>query len=287
MRGRVAVAALALALALAGCATSEPTPTASGPVADSPSAPASATPSASPTGTPSAASPSLALGECTGDVDLSGGSITALQAVPCTSEHYWEVFSVVTVPSETYPGAEVIAEAAKTSCVQAFAGYVGVAQEYSRFASAYLAGDANAWADPALRTITCLVGSSNGGLVGSAKGDTRIFPTDGQCTGPQDVAAAAVEVIDCAAPHYYEVFATKEVTGKKAPTAAEEQKLFTSVCTAGFTKFVGVDPGKSKFEVSYFLAGSDLWKKIGDHRIVCSAGSPDGGIKGTLKGKKK
>ena len=73
MRGRVAVAALALALALAGCATSEPTPTASGPVADSPSAPASATPSASPTGTPSAASPSLALGECTGDVDLSGG----------------------------------------------------------------------------------------------------------------------------------------------------------------------------------------------------------------------
>ena len=285
MRGRVAAAAIALALTLAGCAASDPTPgvTSPGQVSDPPVASASASPSESTT----LAAPTLAVGDCTGDVDLSGGSITELPALPCTTEHYWEVFAVVDVPSEAYPGADLIAEAAKTSCTQAYSGYVGVAQEYSRFASAYLAADEIAWADPAHRTITCLVGSSSGGLLGSAKGDTRIFPTDGQCTGPQDVAATAVEVIDCAAPHYYEVFATEEVTGKKAPTVEAEQKLFNSVCLAGFKKFVGIDAGKSKYEVSYFLAGSDIWKKVGDHRIVCSAGSPDGGVKGSLKNKKK
>ncbi len=280
MRARVPAAAVALVLALAGCGTSMTAPTSLGRIPDSSSASASPTASATP-------STSLAVGDCTGAIDFAVGSVTDLPALSCTGDHYWEVYAVSTVPSETYPGAATIAETAKVSCAQGFAGYVGVDQEYSRYASAYLAGDADAWADPARRTITCLVGSSNGGLLGSAKGDTRIFPANGQCTGPQDVAAAAVEVIDCAEPHYYEVFATQEVTGKKAPTVEEEQKLFTSVCLAGFKDFVGVDSGKSKYEVTYFLAGSDIWKQVGDHRIVCSAGSPDGGITGSLKNRKK
>lgn len=284
MRGRVAGTAVALALALAGCGVSVPTPTWLGEIPDSPSAPVSGT-QASPS--PSPTTPALAIGDCTGDLDLSGGSITDLPTLSCAGEHYWEVYAITTVPSETYPGADLIAQTAKASCPQGFADYVGVAQEYSRYTSVYLSGDEVAWADPANRTVTCLVGSSQGGLTGSARGDTRLFPTDGQCTGPQDVAASAVEIIDCESPHYYEVFATKDVAGKKAPTAAEEQKLFASVCTAGFTRFIGVDAGKSKYEVTYFLAGADLWKKVGDHRIVCSAGSTKGGITGSLKGRKK
>ena len=112
MRGRVAAAALALALTLAGCAASDPTPgvTSPGQVSDPPVASASASPSESTT----LAAPTLAVGDCTGDIDLSGGSITELPALPCTTEHYWEVFAVVDVPSATYPGADLLAETAKT-----------------------------------------------------------------------------------------------------------------------------------------------------------------------------
>jgi len=39
--------------------------------------------------------------------------------------------------------------------------------------------------------------------------------------------------------------------------------------------------------VTYFIAGADVWKKVADHRIVCSAGSLEGGIKGSLEGVKK
>jgi hypothetical protein len=278
MLRRTAGLGLALLLALAGC-TAAVTPTPS----DSPEE-SSAVASASPTA-PGAAQ--LAVGDCTGDVDLSGASITDVPTVPCGEPHFYEVHALVPVTGDIYPGAETLASEAKTACSASFTSYVGVAQPYSRYGSAYLAADEAAWAAPENRVITCLVGSADGGLVGSAKGDTLVFPKKGQCTGPQDVAAQAVEVLECSKAHYYEVFATKQVDGKKAPTAAEEQKLFASVCQDGFKNFVGVDVGKSKYEVAYFLAGSDIWDKVADHRIVCSAGSPEGGIKGSLKGLKK
>lgn len=279
MSPRLAGLWLVLALLVSGCDAGTP-----GTGSTSPGEQAASTASPTPSEPPVAA---LVVGDCTGDVDLSGASITSVPAVPCTGSHYYEVHGVIPVTGEAWPGADALGEQAKTACTASFTTYVGVAAEYSRYTSAYLAPDETAWAVPANRAITCLAGSADGGLVGSAKGDTLIFPVEGQCTGPQDVTAQALKVLDCAAAHYYEVFATKEVTGAKPPTTAQEQKLFTSVCQQGFKEFVGVDVGKSKYEVTYFLAGADVWTKVADHRIVCSAGSPGGGVKGSLKGVKK
>jgi hypothetical protein len=283
MSSRLAGLGLALALLAAGCAPGTPTPAPGTPsaVASTPSiTPGPTTPSVPPVA-------ALAVGECTGDVDLSGASMTGVPSVPCTQPHYYEVHGVVPVPGDAYPGAEALSAQAKTACTASFTGYVGVEAAYSRYTSAYLGPDEAAWAAPTNRVITCLVGSADGGLVGSAKGDTLIFPKTGQCTGPQDVAAQALRLLDCAAAHYYEVFATEDVPGKDAPTTGEEQKLFATVCQEGFKKFVGVDVGKSAYEATYFLAAADIWARVADHRIVCSAGSPNGGIKGSLKGVKK
>lgn len=276
MQGRTAL--IVASLALAGC-TASATPSPS-PVVAPGSTVASATPSAS-------AVAALRVGDCTGDVDLSGASIAGVPTVPCSDSHSWEVHAVIPVTGDAYPGEAVLSDQAKSECAASFLAYVGVEAKYSRYSSAYLTADEGAWVVPENRVITCLAGSDDGGLVGSARGDTLIFPEKGQCTGPQDVAAQAVKIIDCAAKHYYEVFATKEVTGKTAPTAAGEQKLYTSVCQAGFKDFVGVDVGRSKYEIAYFLAGADTWDKVADHRIVCSAGSPKGGIKGSLEGVKE
>ncbi|MGC3995100.1 MAG: septum formation family protein [Propionicimonas sp.] len=268
------VHALLGALLLAGCTASVD---ATSPAGSSPSA---ATPSAS-------AISHLEVGDCTGELDLSGAQISDVPTVACTSGHHWEVHAVVDVAGDTYPGADALTAQADTACAASFEAYVGVEPAYSRFTSAYLTGDENAWAAPENRVITCLAGSEDNELTASAKGDTLVFPVKGQCTGPQDVAAQSVEIIDCAAKHYYEVYAVKQVDSKKAPTAEEEQKLYTSVCLAGFKSFVGLDVGASKYEIAYFLAGEDIWTKVADHRIVCSAGSPTGGVKGSLKGVKK
>ncbi|MFT4109985.1 septum formation family protein [Propionicimonas sp.] len=270
---RLALALLATLL-LAGCTGSGTAPSTGGSPATS------ATPSAS-------ALSHLAVGDCTGDLDLSGAAISDVPTVPCTGDHHWEVHAVVAVAGDTYPGADALTSRADTACAASFVEYVGVEPAYSRFTSAYLTGDENAWAAPENRVITCLVGSPDNELTASARGDTLVFPTKGQCTGPQDVAAQAVRVIDCSRRHYYEVYAAKQVTSKKAPTAEEEQKLYTSVCLAGFKSFVGLEAGASTYEIAYFLAGEDIWTKVADHRIVCSAGSPKGGIKGSLKSAKK
>ncbi|MGV8907785.1 MAG: septum formation family protein [Propionicimonas sp.] len=229
----------------------------------------------------------LEVGDCTGPVDLTGASISSLPAIPCGQSHYYEVHAIVVVTGDAYPGASSLADQAARACAPSFVDYVGVAPEYGRYASAYIAPDEAAWTVPGNRMITCLVGSADGGLVGSAKGDYLVFPKPGQCTGPQNVPALEVEIIDCALPHSYEVFAAKKVDGKVAPTKTELDKLFASVCQVGFTDFVGIEVGKSKYEVTYFLAASDVWTKVADHRIVCSAGIPSGGIRGSLEGVKK
>ena len=267
--------AFALVLALAGCTPSGGPTLARPGTADTPAA-SSAQPVAV-----------LKVGDCTGPVDLTGASISSLPAIPCDQSHYYEVHAIVPIDGDAFPGASTLADQAASDCAPSFVDYVGVAPEYGRYASAYIAPDEAAWTVPENRMITCLVGSADGNLKGSAKGDNLVFPKPGQCTGPQNVPALEVQIINCSLAHSYEVFAAKKVDGKTAPTKTELDKLFASVCQAGFKDFVGIDAGKSKYEVTYFLAASDVWTKVADHRIVCSAGSPGGGIKGSLAGAKK
>jgi hypothetical protein len=277
MRRNLAWLGVGLALCLVACTPVAPAPSGTpGPVTSA----AATTPTPEPVTV-------LKVGDCTGAIDLSGASITSLPAIPCDQAHYYEVHATFPLTGDAFPGTETLADQAAAQCAPAFVDYVGVEPQYGRYASAYIAPDEAAWVVPENRVITCLVGAADGGLVGSAKGDFLVFPKTGQCTGPQNVPALEVKIIDCAESHSYEVFAAKKVDSAAAPAKPELDKLFTSVCQAGFKDFVGIDVGKSKYEVSYFIAGADVWKKVADHRIVCSAGSPDGGIKGSLKGVKK
>ncbi len=273
---------LALVLSLAGCTPTAQLPGTTG--AASPTAPAASASPSSPSPGPLAV---LQVGDCTGPVDLTGASITSLPPIPCDQSHYYEVHAIIPLTGDSYPGAEALGDQATQACAPSFVAYIGVEPEYGRYGSAYVVPDDAAWALPENRTITCLAGSPDGGLVGSAKGDFLVFPKKGECTGPQNVPALEVQILDCAEAHNYEVFATRTVDGKAAPTKTELDKLFNTVCLAGFKDFVGIDAGKSKYEVTYFMAGADVWAKVADHRIVCSAGSPEGGIKGSLADRKK
>lgn len=281
MRTNLAWLGVALALGLVAC-----TPAGAGPVGSPGRVTSAVTSAAASTPTPEPVAV-LKVGDCTGPIDLSGASITSLPAIPCDQAHFYEVHATFPLTGDVFPGTEILADQAAAQCAPSFVDYVGVEPEYGRYASAYIAPDEAAWAVPDNRVITCLVGSADGGLVGSAKNDYLVFPKTGQCTGPQNVPALEVEIIDCAEAHSYEVFAAKKIDSATSPTQPELDKLFASVCQAGFTDFVGIDVGKSKYEVTYFIAGADAWKKVADHRLVCSAGSPDGGIKGSLKDVRK
>ena len=267
MRVRVLLAVATL-LALAGCTPSTPAPATPLPSAES----------ATPTPPPR----QLAVGECTGPLPPTL-TVEPIDPVPCNGEHTYEVFEVVPLGGDTLPSTETMRVIANNRCLPAFEAYVGVTPSHSRYNSLFISPDEVAWETPALRQLTCLLGSAEETLSTTARDDTDLFPTVGECTGRQDVPVLDLEVIDCAKKHHYEVYAEKKIKGKKAPDEKELAKLISSVCIAEFKKFVGKDAASSKYEYTYFIADGDLWRNVKDHRLVCSVGSPKGGIKGSLK----
>ena len=181
MRTSLAWLGAGLALCLVACTPTGPGPGGSpGPVTSA--AASSTTPSPEPVTV-------LKVGDCTGPIDLSGASITSLPAISCDEAHYYEVHATLPLSGDAFPGTGTLADQAAAQCAPSFVDYVGVEPEYGRYASAYIAPDEAAWAVPENRVITCLAGSADGGLVGSAKGDYLVFPKTGQCTGPQNVPA--------------------------------------------------------------------------------------------------
>lgn len=274
---QVAPLVVAVMLAAAGCTAP------SSPVSPPLSTPTTTAASA----TPRAAVTPLKVGDCTGNTEVTTGSSAPIEAASCDEPHFYEVFAILEITDADLPTAEALEARATKECLPAFTAYVGVDSSYSRYSSIFIAPDAVSWEDPAERRITCLAGSASGGLVGSVKADTAIFPALGECTGPQDVNPLDVVVLPCKGKHSYEVYAEKKLSGKAAPTGNALTQLVNSVCAAGFTTFVGVSAAKSKYEYTYFIAKDDLWPKVKDHRLVCSVGSPAGGIKGSLKGVKK
>ncbi len=265
MRVRITVVATAVALLLAGCA----------PAASNPS---STNADTSPLGT-------LAVGQCTSAIDAH--RLPSFEVIDCDDPHAWEVASIVPTSGDAYPGEAALRQLADSSCASALSDYVGVEPMNTAFGVTFLAPNEAHWADAANRKVACLVGAASGGITGSLKGTAYSFPTKGQCFGKPPTNSFTLELLPCAEAHFYEVYATKKLDGKTPPTTAAFDKAYTSVCVAGFKDFVGVDAGKSSYEILYFVLPDSLWTKLSDHRLVCSAGSPSGGIAGTLKDAKK
>jgi hypothetical protein len=268
---RKTAALLALVL-LAGCSsTVAPTP--------------SSAPPTTPTPTPEPVI-GLAVGDCTGKIDFAQPA-SRVRPSTCENLHAYEVSAVIPVSGDEYPGQEALKSEAVAKCGTAFTEYVGVAATYSRYTSAYLAPDEETWKTPSDREIVCLVGQA-GNWLGSAKGDTNLLPDKGECTGPNNVPLLELEVLPCAAAHNWEVFAVTTIKSKKLPSEKKVQEIVSEKCSAGFTKFVGLDVEKSKYEYSWrYISDAKLWPEVKDHRLVCMAGSDKTTTVGTLKGAKK
>ncbi len=267
--GRIGILAGGALLAIVAGCTAAPAP--------------SPTPSAPPS---TSALAKLGPGDCLGALDGDSFDLDQVQAIACTSAHRWEVSQIVPLSGADYPGEIDLKQEAGQACSSAFTSYLGAQPGFSRYSSRFLVPDEAAWSEPSSRRAVCLVGAADTELTASIKGDDTFFPRVGECTTSQQSGEAPV-IVDCSTSHEYEAYAEKKWTGTAAPTQKERDALYTDVCVAAFTKFVGIDVGRSSYEIAAFLAPDDSWTKIADHRIVCTAGSPDGKLTGSLKGTKK
>lgn len=103
------------------------------------------------------------------------GATEIVLILDCSLPHEYEVFAVLAPPGDpaVFPGNDALARFAKATCVDSFAGFVGVPYERSELEIAYDLPTAAAW-EQGVRVIGCSVTELDGRkLVGSARGAAR------------------------------------------------------------------------------------------------------------------
>lgn len=128
---------------------------------------------------------------------------------------------------------------------------------------------------------------------GYEQGSSDRIPTIdiGQCTNLDATAngvgnITTIVVVDCSEPHSWEAFAEKVMEGDEFPGSEETSAIADDFCYTEFESYLGIPFDDSMYELQSLFPSQGSW--VGDDRLIsCLAGSPDGGIVGSLKGIKK
>jgi putative regulator of septum formation len=113
-------------------------------------------------------------GDCFGDVP--GATFEAVDAVPCSQPHKFEVFDAFNLPFENsaaYPGDESITTLADDGCFNRFAGFVGIAYAQSIYNYSIVYPLAGTWDEFDDREVMCLISNYDGTSKQGSARDTR------------------------------------------------------------------------------------------------------------------
>ena len=86
-----------------------------------------------------------------------------------------------------------------------------------------------------------------------------------------DQAIGEVVVVDCSKAHTYEVIAQTTFSNdiKDFPKQQARDSLGQGFCLGeDFTKYVGIESGKTSYQVEYLTPGEGTWAQ-GDRKITC------------------
>ena len=101
----------------------------------------------------------LAIGDCFDDGDLVLGELEEIGDVPlveCSEPHDNEVYAVVDVDGEEFPGEQAVQDQADEACLSTFDAFVGLDYESSTLDFGWLVPTADSW-NMGDRVIACFV----------------------------------------------------------------------------------------------------------------------------------
>lgn len=100
---------------------------------------------------------------------------------------------------------------------------------------------------------------------------------EGECMTDSGTAAdPSIQVMPCAEPHAFEVFATTELAAGVYPGIGEADAQTQEFCRSEFAKFVGVEYDVSGLELQYFYPVESEWSDEGGRSVVCLVGNAGG-----------
>ena len=113
-------------------------------------------------------------------------------------------------------------------------------------------------------------------------GDCFSFNNDDSSTQVSDV-----EVVDCSAPHLYEVYSNYQIPQSTFPDENTMKSEQYTACHDTFETYVGVPYDQSQYDATTLNPTENSWAQ-GDHAITCFLMSKDGSqLTGSLKGAAK
>ncbi len=122
----------------------------------------------------------LRVGDCLDDPVLIGLEVgeeseqtTVLDAVPCGEEHQLEVFGIIDLAGEDYPGVDEVTASIEQSCKTDFKDYVGVGINKSKLSFYYYYPSSASWNFNDDHRGTCMVAEADSSTIGSLKGIQR------------------------------------------------------------------------------------------------------------------
>ena len=126
-----------------------------------------------------------------------------------------------------------------------------------------------------------------------AEGRT-IHPTElqvGDCfsfnNNDSSTQVSDVEVVDCSAPHLYEVYSNYQIPQSTFPDENTMKSEQYTACHDTFETYVGIPYDQSQYDATTLTPTENSWAQ-GDHAITCFLMSKDGSqLTGSLKGAAK
>ena len=115
----------------------------------------------------------LRVGDCfNGDMS---GSVSDVEARPCSGPHEYEVYGTVTHPDNggEFPGDDVIGEHADDVCLAEFERFVGVAYEDSALYASWLSPSRESWSNGDRETLCIIHEEDEREVTGSMRGANR------------------------------------------------------------------------------------------------------------------
>ena len=115
----------------------------------------------------------LRVGDClTEPQDLEEEIIATVPVVPCSEPHSDEVFALLTLPDQDFPGQDAIYDQGEELCIAEFEGFVGLSYQESELDLWAIAPSEESWG-AGDREVVCNIYDPDGNVRGSLSGAER------------------------------------------------------------------------------------------------------------------
>ena len=230
------------------------------------------------------------VGDCVETMPQGADLFAVVEAIGCDEVHIAETHAQEDLPLDgAYPGTEALDAAARPICLQRFAEYVGQPMDRTPFVITWFVPTEPGW-ERDDREVTCLVQLPVAGTGSVRQIDvssgwngyqsiTALQP--GQCFDEPTDLPGLVSLLDCAAPHAFEVVGTTRLADGPFP-ADSVQGSAEMFCLQAFAEYVGTSFDASPLDMIPERPSAESWE-LGDRTIAClvAANGSTGSVAGT------